>query len=60
VVSEDPTGAVLDRGGATGKALLSSVTVAPLTLDEGAQLRPPKGLLPVGVGYYFLVPLRAP
>jgi hypothetical protein len=60
LVSENPTGRALDRGGASRKALVSSVALAPLALDEGAQLRPAKGLLPVSVGYYFLVPLRAP
>ena len=59
VVGQNPNGAVGDRGGAAGKALRPAFGVAPLALDEGAQLGLAKALVPPGVDY-FLFPLRAP
>ncbi|MFL5910119.1 MAG: hypothetical protein ACJ768_06060 [Gaiellaceae bacterium] len=58
LVSEHPTGAVLDERCSSREPVRAPVAVAPVPLDEGAQLGLAKGPLPV-FGYFFFPP-RAP
>jgi hypothetical protein len=58
LVGEHPTGAVLDERRSSREPLRPTVAIAPVPLDEGAQLGLAKGLPPV-VGYFFFPP-RAP
>jgi hypothetical protein len=59
LVGEHPTGAVLDERRSSREPLRPAVAIAPVPLDEGAQLGLAKGLLPLVVGYFFFPP-RAP
>jgi hypothetical protein len=59
LVSEHPTGAVLDERSSSREPLRPAVAIAPAPLDDGAQLGLAEGLLPLLVGYFFFPP-RAP